>query len=75
MGVPSAFPAQKRATLLGVYVANQPSLGRFHLSVCTLEVPLFIASFKLRTENILTHQAGILAVFERISHISDAALG
>ena len=43
IGLASAFPAHIRSTLLGVYAANQPSLGLEPLSVFTFEVQVFKA--------------------------------
>jgi hypothetical protein len=75
IGAPSVFPTQKSATLEGVYVANQPSLGRLPFGVFTSDVQLFAASLNPRTENMPTRLLGIFAVLDNISHINDAAPG
>ncbi|MEI6119143.1 MAG: hypothetical protein WCP92_08330 [bacterium] len=75
IGVPSALPARKSITLLGVYAANHQSLARFPLSVLAFDVHVFNAYLSPGTLNLVSHPGILLAVSESIFHIKEIIPG
>lgn len=61
------FPAQNSVTLLGVYVANQPSFGITLSSfVLIFDVPVLCAKLIPGKVNLLNHDGGRLSGSDRI---------
>ena len=70
IGEPSAFHPQNTATLLCVYVANNPSLALSHFGVFIFEVPVFNHNFNPFTVYAHTQFGGMLPGVDNISHIT-----
>ena len=68
IGVASAFPIRSITTLLGVYAATQPSLGRFHFGVFASEVPVLRPKVSPATLNFVSHQIILSAELDKIFH-------
>jgi len=75
IGVPSALPARKIITLLGVYAANHQSLARFPLSVLAFDVHVFKAYLSQGTLNLVSQPGILFAVSDNIFHIKDTIPG
>jgi hypothetical protein len=69
MAAQFAFPAQNKATLVGVYTANHQSLARFHLSVFISDVHVLRAKVNHATLNLLIQPANLLFGSDKIFRI------